>query len=57
MHLSDGFYEIIGSVKEDRSIKALTSIELGSSVGRSPRPCDTLLARRRDEALANGLQI
>lgn len=33
MHLSDGYYEIIGSVKDDRSIKALTSIELGGNVG------------------------
>jgi hypothetical protein len=35
MHLTDGYYEIIGSVKEDKSVKALTSIELGPSLGRS----------------------
>jgi hypothetical protein len=38
MHLTDGYYEIIGSVKEDKSVKALTSIELGPSLGRSRSP-------------------
>jgi len=33
MHLSEGYYEIIGTVKEDKSVKALTSIELGPSLG------------------------
>jgi hypothetical protein len=33
MHLTDGYYEIIGNVKEDKSVKALTSIELGPQLG------------------------
>jgi hypothetical protein len=35
MHLTDGYYEIIGNVKEDKSVKALTSIELGPNLGKS----------------------
>jgi len=35
MHLTEGYYEIIGSVKEDKSVKALTSIELGPTLGQS----------------------
>lgn len=38
MHLTDGYYEIIGSVKDDKSVKALTSIELGPSLGMSFSP-------------------
>ena len=36
MHLSEGYYEIIGSVKEDKSVRALTSIELGPTLGKFP---------------------
>lgn len=35
MHLTDGYYEIIGTVKDDKSVKALTSIELGPKLGKS----------------------
>jgi hypothetical protein len=34
MHLTEGYYEIIGSVKDDKSVKALTSIELGPNLGK-----------------------
>jgi hypothetical protein len=34
MHLTEGYYEIIGSVKDDKSVKALTSIELGPTLGK-----------------------
>lgn len=37
MHLTEGYYEIIGSVKEDKSVKALTSIELGPNLGKFER--------------------
>lgn len=33
MHLSDGYYEIIGSVRDDLTLKALTSIALGDKLG------------------------
>jgi replication factor A3 len=33
MHMSDKFVEIIGNVKDDMTIKALTSINLGDSLG------------------------
>jgi hypothetical protein len=33
MHLTEGYYEIIGTVKDDKSVKALTSIELGPKLG------------------------
>jgi replication factor A3 len=33
MHLADGYYEIIGTVKDDLTVKALTSIELGPKLG------------------------
>jgi hypothetical protein len=39
MHLTEGYYEIIGSVKDDKSVKALTSIELGPNLGK----CSTVL--------------
>ncbi|GFZ46118.1 hypothetical protein JCM24511_04364 [Saitozyma sp. JCM 24511] len=32
MHLSDGYVEIIGTVKDDNTIKALTNIDLGNSL-------------------------
>ncbi|WWC61111.1 uncharacterized protein I303_103689 [Kwoniella dejecticola CBS 10117] len=32
MHIGDGFVEIIGSVKDDLTIKAHTYIELGSDI-------------------------
>lgn len=35
MHLSDGYWEIIGLVKDDKSLKALTAIELGPKLGMS----------------------
>ena len=37
MHLTEGYYEIIGSVKDDKSVKALTSIELGPNLGKFGR--------------------
>lgn len=36
MHLSDGYWEIIGLVKDDKSLKALTAIELGPELGMYP---------------------
>lgn len=33
MHLSEGFYEIIGTVRDDKTVRALTSIELGENLG------------------------
>jgi hypothetical protein len=39
MHLSDGFVEIIGTVKEDGTVKALTNIDLGNNIGEFSRRC------------------
>jgi hypothetical protein len=33
MHMADPFVEIIGTVKEDNTVKALTSINLGKTLG------------------------
>lgn len=33
MHLADDFVEIIGLVKDDMTVKALTSIPLGKTLG------------------------
>jgi replication factor A3 len=33
MHIEDTYVEIIGTVKEDLTIKALTNINLGNSLG------------------------
>jgi len=35
MHISDAYIEIIGNVKEDLTVKALTSIGLGQTLGQS----------------------
>lgn len=36
--MSDGYWEIIGMVKDDKSLKALTAIELGPKLGQSRVP-------------------
>lgn len=38
-HIEDTYVEIIGSVKEDGSVKALTNINLGNSLGESLHIC------------------
>jgi hypothetical protein len=35
MHIEDPYVEIIGTIKEDRTIKALTSINMGKNLGTS----------------------
>ena len=35
MHIADPYVEIIGNVKDDLSVKALTSINMGSKLGKS----------------------
>lgn len=47
MHIEDPYVEIIGSVKEDNTLRALTSINMGKSLGTSSMPLTPSLVHSR----------
>jgi hypothetical protein len=55
MHISDAYVEIIGHVKDDLTIKALTSIGLGQTLGQLSRTkLSVNLTKSRYESCSSG---